>query len=132
MFGAVCPARGVGVGLVMPYVGIEAMNAHLQEISKRVSFGAIALLILDGAGWHSSHKVVVPNNIVLLPLPPYAPELNPAENIWAFLRANTLSNVVWDTYNEIVNACCRAWKALTERPDLITSIATRHWAQVKI
>jgi hypothetical protein len=63
----------------MPTVSIEAMNKHLAEISQCVSLGAIALLILDGAGWHGSPRLVVPDNIVLLPLPPYAP--NSTENI---------------------------------------------------
>src|SRR5208283_4313013 len=79
LFGAVCPARGVGAALVLPTVNIEAMNKHLIEIGKCVSAGAIALLVVDGAGWHSSPKLVVPENIVLLKLPPYAPELNPTE-----------------------------------------------------
>jgi hypothetical protein len=77
LFGAICPARGTGAALVMPTVSIDAMNKHLAEISQCVSVSAIALLILDGAGWHSSPQLIVPdNNIVLLPLPPYAPELN--------------------------------------------------------
>ena len=54
LFGAICPARGTGAALVMPEVSIEAMNKHLVEISQNVSVSAIALLILDGAGWHSS------------------------------------------------------------------------------
>jgi hypothetical protein len=67
-----CPARGTG--LVMPPVSSEAMNQHLADISHCVS--AIALLILDGAGWPGSPCLVVPDNIVLLPLPPSVPELN--------------------------------------------------------
>jgi hypothetical protein len=116
----------------MPEVSIEAMNKHLAEISQCVSTSAIALLILDGAGWHSSPQLVVPENIVLLPLPPYAPELNPTENIWDYLRSNLLSNCVWDTYDAILNACCDAWNALIAKPDVITSIGARSWAQVKI
>ena len=46
---------------------------------------------LDGAGWHSSKTLVVPENISLLPLPPYSPELNPVENVWQYLRANWLA-----------------------------------------
>jgi len=60
----------------MPVVSIDAMNQHLAEISKCVSISAIALLILDGAGWHSSPQLILPENIVLMPLPSYAPELN--------------------------------------------------------
>ncbi len=81
LFGAICPARGTGVALIMPTVNIDIMNMHLAEIRRCVSTSAIALLILDGAGWHSSLKIVVPDAIVLLPLPPYAPELNSTENI---------------------------------------------------
>ena len=82
----------------MPVVSIDAMNQHLAEISKCVSISAIALLILDGAGWHSSPQLILPENIVLMPLPSYAPELNSVENIWDYLRSNFLSHCVWDTY----------------------------------
>ncbi len=71
----------------MPTVSIEAMNKHLAEISQCVSVSAIALLILDGAGWHGSPQLIVPDNIVLLPLPPYAPELNSVENIGSICAA---------------------------------------------
>ena len=53
------------------------------------------MLTLDGAGWHQKgDRLVMPDNIGLLHLPPYSPELNPAENIWEFLRQNDLSNRV--------------------------------------
>jgi transposase len=116
----------------MPTVSIEAMNQHLAEISTSVSLGAIALLILDGAGWHSSPHLIVPENIVLMPLPPYAPELNSVENIWDYLRSNFLSHCVWDTYEAILDACCDAWNALIAKSEVIASIGTRDWAQVKI
>jgi len=69
LFGAVCPARGVGSALVLPAVSIEAMNRHLAEIGRCVTAGAVALIIIDGAGWHRSPKLAVPENIVLLMLP---------------------------------------------------------------
>ncbi len=83
-------------------------------------------------GWHGSPKVVVPDNIVLMPLPPYAPELNSVENVWDYLRSNFLSHRVWETYDEIVDACCDAWKALMAKSEIVTSIGARSWAQVKI
>lgn len=130
LFGAVCPARGVGAGLVLPHANVHAMNLHLQEISTQVSKGAFAVLTLDGAGWHQqSDRLVVPDNIGLLHLPPYSPELNPVENIWEFLRQNDLSNRVYATYAAIVDACCVAWNKLIAAPQRIRSIATRHWAK---
>jgi transposase len=74
----------------------------------------------------------VPNNITLLHLPPYAPELNPMENVWEYLRANKLCNLVWDTYDEIVDACRDAWDFLITDPDRIRSIGTRDWARVSV
>lgn len=116
----------------MPEVNVAAMNKHLAEISRNVSVGAIALLILDGAGWHSSPRLKIPGNIVLLRLPPYAPELNPAENIWEYLRGNQLSNRLYKDYEDIVDACCNAWNALMGLPEVISSIGSRDYAQVKI
>jgi hypothetical protein len=52
IFGAVCPARGIGAALVLPHVNTAAMNLHLTEISSQVSSGAHAVILLDGAGWH--------------------------------------------------------------------------------
>ena len=72
-FGAVCPGRGTAAGLVLPFVNTAAMNAHLAEIARMVAPGAHAVLVLDGAGWHGSKTLVVPDNISLLPLPPTVP-----------------------------------------------------------
>ena len=118
--------------MVMPTVNVDVMNKYLAEVSVFVSAGAIALLVIDGAGWHRSPKLIVPANIALLILPPYAPELNPVENIWEYLRANAFGHQVWETYEAILDACCDAWNNLTKIPDLIKSIASRNWAEVKI
>jgi len=130
LFGAICPARATGAALVMPYANTEAMNCHLAEIAKAVSPGAHALLVLDGAGWHSTKELVVPPNLTLLRLPPYSPELNPVENVWQFLRQNRLANRLFDSYEAIVDACCEAWNALLANPDRVASITQRSWAQV--
>ena len=107
------------------------MNLHLEEIRSQVTQGSRAVLLLDRAGWHQTGgKLRVPKNISLLHLPPYSPELNPAENIWQFLRQNHLSNRVFESYTDIVDACCAAWNALIEEPKRITSIATRDCASV--
>ncbi len=129
LFGAVCPGRKLGAGLVMPYANTEAMNKHLDEIAKAVAPGAHAILVLDGAGWHGSRELIVPQNITLLPLPPYSPELNPVENIWEYLRKNKLSNRLYQTYEDIVEACCEAWNSLMAMPEQIASITTRSWAK---
>jgi transposase len=104
------------------------MNLHLEEISGQMTQGSHAVLILDGAGWHrTGGKLRVPYNISLLHLPAYSPELNPVENIWQFLRQNYLSNRIFKSYDEILDACCVAWNAVVDEPKRIASIATRDW-----
>ena len=90
IFGAICPAKGKGAGLVMPWCDTDAMAAHLIEISAAVDPGAQAVLIVDQAGWHLTPKLAIPDNITVLALPPRSPELNPVENVW--MRDNWLSN----------------------------------------
>ncbi|HVX56737.1 MAG TPA: IS630 family transposase [Candidatus Saccharimonadales bacterium] len=133
LFGAICPLRGVGAAIIMPSVNTEAMNEHLKEISTQVAPGAHAVLVLDGAGWHQTGgELNVPGNISLLFLPPYAPELNPMENVWEYLRANKLCALVWETYDAIINACRDAWTFLISDPDRIRSIGIRDWACVNV
>ena len=92
----------------------------------------IRALVLDGAGWHSSPRLNVPDNIVLLPLPPYAPELNPMENVWEYMRGNDLSHRVWDGYEAIITACCGGWNKLMQMPDRIASLTRREWAKAVV
>jgi transposase len=108
----------------------EMMQLHLDEISRNVAKGAHAVLLLDRAGWHTTGKLDVPKNITSIFLPSRAPQLNPVENIWQYLRQNWLSNAVFDNYDAIIDAACAAWRKLTAEPDRITSIGMRDWAYI--
>jgi len=109
----------------VPYANTEAMN----RIARAVSPSAHGVLVLDGAGWHASLDLVIPENITLILLPSYAPELNPVENVWEYLRKNKLANRLYETYEDIVEACCGAWKSLIAAPHRIASITRRTWAK---
>ncbi|MFC7739372.1 transposase [Roseomonas sp. GCM10028921] len=63
----------------------------------------------DQAGWHGSRQLRVPENVTLIPLPPYAPELNPVERVWLHLRERFLSHHLLNSNGAIVDACCHAW-----------------------
>ena len=130
LFGAICPERGTGAALVLPACNTAAMQLHLDEIARRITAGAHAILILDQAGWHGAKALVVPNNITLMPLPPRSPELNPTENIWQFMRQNWLSNRIFNSYDDILALCCAAWNALINQPWKIMSIGLRDWAAI--
>ena len=96
--------------------------------TQAVAPGAHALVLVDQAGWHQSKKLVVPANITLMPLPARAPELNPVENIWQYMRENWISNRIFASYGDILDHCCDAWNKLTDQPWLIMSIGLRDWA----
>jgi transposase len=130
LFGAICPARGTGAALALPYADTEAMQLHLSEISRTVARGAHAVLLLDRAGWHTTGNLVVPKNLTLIFLPSRAPELNPVENVWQYLRSNWLSTRVFETYEAIIEAACEAWCNLLDQPRTITSIGSRDWAHI--
>ena len=133
IFGAICPARGIGAAIITPTVNTDCMNLHLAEISTQVTPGSVAAIICDGAGWHQTGgELSLPSNIVLVPLPPYAPELNSMENVWEYLRGNKLSSGIWDEYEDILRACADAWNWLMDDPDRIRSIGSRDWATVDI
>ena len=126
---AICPAKGKGAGLVMPWCDTDAMAAHLIEISAAVDPGAHAVLIVDQAGWHLTPKLAIPDNITVLALPPRSPELNPVENVWQFsMRDNWLSNRIFKSYEDIVALCCQAWNNLIDQPWKIMSLGMRKWA----
>jgi len=93
-----------GADLVMPACNTEAMILHLVE----VALGAHAVLVLKQAGWHLSHHVVVPPNIILVARPPRCPEFNSVENLWQFMRDTWLSNRVFTSHEDLLDHCCAA------------------------
>lgn len=91
------------------------MTLHLAEISVTVAPGANAVLLLDQADWRGSVAVIVPSNIMLLPLTSKRPKLSPVENIWQVMRDNWLSNRILESYSVILDHCCFAWNRLVEQ-----------------
>lgn len=128
IFGAICPAEGKGAGLVLPFCNTDTMNLHLAEIAQAVAAKAHAVLLMDQAGWHMTARLVVPENITIVPFPAKCPELNPVETVWQFMRDNWLSNHIFQSGEDIVDYCCNAWNKLIEQPDRIKSIGNRQWA----
>lgn len=125
IYGAVCPERDVGEAIVIDQVSKEAMEKHLEAVSSTIPEDRHAAMVMDRAPWHKSLKV--PENITIVHLPSYSPELNPSENIWEYLKNNFLSNRVFNTIEDIMDACCNAWLQLTNEPGRIKSIASREW-----
>ena len=128
LFGAICPRWGKGAALMLPFANTRAMQMHLDEIGCNVATKAHAVVLMDRAGWHSTDKLKVPKNLTIILLPSRSPELNPVENIWQYLRQNWLSNSVFEDYDAIIEAGCKAWNKLIHQPKTIVSIGMRDWA----
>ena len=131
LFAAACPELSVAVGHICDRANTCEINRHLADISAAVPTGRHAVLVLDGAGWHRSNDLEMPANISLLRLPPYSPELNPMENVFASLKGNFLANQVFSTVDDVRSAIENAWNSFLEDPDRIKSITSRTWAAYK-
>ena len=113
LFAAVQPATGASFALVLPHVSTETMQLFLDGFSEAIAPDEYAAMVIDGAGWHVAEDLRVPDNVTLILLPPYSPELNPVERIWLFLRETYLSHRFLADYDAIVEALCVAWNKLT-------------------
>jgi hypothetical protein len=91
------------------------MQHQICEIARNLAPKAHVTVMLDQAGWHTTGRLRVPENLSLLPLPSKLPELNPTENVWQFPRPTKLSNRVFGGYEAIVEAACEAWNSLIAR-----------------
>jgi hypothetical protein len=80
LYGATNPVTGKSFKLILPNVDTDCMNVFLKELAEYLDNKKV-ILIIDGAGWHKSKNLRVPNNIILMFLPPYSPELNPIERL---------------------------------------------------
>ena len=122
VLGATCPDNGQSYGLLMPHLNTEAVNLFLDFLSKRLDSDVIAVLIWDQAGFHTSSRIVVPENIRLIALPPYSPELNPVENLWHYLKSHYWSNRQYPNYEALLEAAQDAWQRVAAMPDKIKTI----------
>ena len=124
---AVEPASGASVAMITPTVNTALMQQFLAGLSGTLAPDEHAVLVLDQAGWHVAKALRVPDNLTLLFLPPYSPELNPAERLWAWLRSHHLANRVYADYQELLNETDRAWLALDA--ETIRSVCACPWIE---
>jgi len=127
IFSAIRPATGEDFTLVLPLVNATMMELFLAQFAASLPPDTHAVLVLDGAGWHDERALTVPDNLTLVPLPAYSPELNPVERVWLYLRERFLSLRFLPDTEAIIQTCCHAWNALTADPDRIRSLCAYPW-----
>lgn len=99
-YAAVSVADGKLDFLILPHVNIVCMQIFLDEVATRHSQERI-VMVTDGAGWHNTASLVILENMRLVKLPPYSPELNPAEHIWDYLREKSFHNRVFSSIDAL-------------------------------
>ena len=124
VYGAVEPLTGNSCFLVMPYCNTPCMNVFLDELSRQYP-DDIIFLCCDGAAWHKSNSLQVPENIFLCFIPPYTPEMNPIEQIWKEIRMKGFRNEIFATLEKVVERLCETICALSM--ETIRSITGREW-----
>jgi len=128
IFGACCPEKDKGCALILPKCQTGMMQLHLEEISKQIEAGFHGLIIIDRASWHTTEALNIPENISLLPLPAYSPELNPMEQVWQKIKADSLNNTTFKNYDDIVERCVHAWNSFCDKEGNIKRLCSRAWA----
>ncbi|TEW56492.1 hypothetical protein E2R68_00175 [Psychromonas sp. RZ22] len=103
------------------------MHAHLEQISTSTVEGRHAVVIMDGAGWHTEDIDTDFNNLSCIKLPPYSPELNAIEQVWSWLRQYHLANRCFNGYEDIVNAICIAWNEFVSDVKRVKKTGTIDW-----
>lgn len=112
-----------------PRADTEAMQEFLDRFSKTIADDEHVVMFADQAGWHIANDLAVPDNITLLPLPAYSPELNPVERLWLYLKERFLSHRLLDDYDAIVDAACLAWNRIVADVGRIKSLCTYPWIE---
>lgn len=128
LYGFVQPQTGRTFWLLLPSVNIAVFNIALREFAQAVGAGADKriILVIDGAGWHTSDEVAVPEGIHLIQLPPYSPELQPAEKLWP-LSNEGVANRHFTNLDKLEDAQVERCRELLKQPDLISSYTLFSW-----
>ena len=125
-FSAVSPHDGVLDSLVLPWVSAQTMSLFLAEVAQRHA-QEFVLMVMDQAGWHLAGELIVPQNMRLLFLPAYSPELNPAEHLWESLREDCFANHVFADLDAVEHALTKGLAALEADPARTRSMTGFNW-----
>ena len=129
VIGSVCPQTGESMGLLSPYIGTEIMNIYLRQFSLELAEDVHAVLVWDQAGYHKASGLKIPENITIIPLPAYSPELNPVENLWHYFRSHYWANRSYDDYDDLSGAATEAWQDAALEPEIIKSVCRTPYAE---
>ncbi len=106
------------------------MKHHLAQISKKTGEGKHAVIIADRASWHAKSIASLFDNLTLILLPPYSPELNSIEQVWQWMRQQCLANRCFTGYEDIVEQVSKAWNTFRKDPERVKRMCWRDWCKL--
>ena len=112
MYSSISPFTGEDFTLILPGVCTDLMNIYLGELALYLN-GRHAVLIMDQAGWHRSKELAIAENINIIFLPPYSPELNPVERFWKLIKTGCIHNRVFDDLDQMLEVVSDFIKSIT-------------------
>lgn len=118
------PATGRTVALIAGRFDARWFGRFLAEVAAAYP-GERVILVVDRAGWHTARDLVVPANVILWFLPPHAPELNPVEQVWQWLREHYTRGELFRDREALLAALCRGLNALADDPARVRSLTAR-------
>ena len=124
---SVCPETRENFSIIPPVNNTEAMNEFLDAFAKAFSHYRI-VLCYDGAGWHTSKSLVLPENIQTLLLPPYSPALNLTEHIWDYIRKQKkFNNYTFEILDAVEDQLEKSLRELNDEKDIMKSMCYFEW-----
>lgn len=126
VYGAVSPLQGTLDYRLCPKMNTEEMGAFLAQVSAQYPQDYI-LMVLDGASSHKAKALTVPENIHLIALPGYSPQLNPQENVWDEIREKNFPNRVYASMEAVRTQLCEGLARFAMDSASITSLTAWPW-----
>lgn len=126
VYAAVCPISGEVFSLIMPYCNTESMSIFIEELSSYYKDSRI-IMFMDKAGWHTSKELIIAENVRILHLPPYSPELNPAEHLWEHMREKYFRNQMSDSLDDLEIKLIASLQEVERDNETIKSLTYFKW-----
>ena len=125
-YSAISPSDGAIDSLIAPHANTEIMAIFLQQVAERFNDDYI-IMFMDKASWHTAGKLKIPDNMKLLFLPPYSPQLNPVEHLWKEVREKYFSNIVFDNIDSVEDRLMEALIYMNQSPEIVKSFSAFNW-----
>jgi len=126
VYGAVSPIEGEIDWMTSDSMNTENMSRFLEQV-RTAHPDDFILMVVDGASSHKSGQLTIPDNMTLLALPPYSPELNPVESLWDHVRENACANTYFETLNNVIKKVDDELASLVECSAKVASMFCWSW-----